>query len=173
MPRSMGVHPPTAGKCASKSALVALRRLMKPHRVRHARARRPSSDRLKAPPAAMSAPAKAVSVRQFFARHGLLSRCHPQFEFRPGQMEMAEAVEAAIRDKRHLLVDAGTGTGKTLAYLVPAILAGRRVVISTGTKNLQEQLFFRDVPFLQEHFPAPLNVCYMKGRNNYACRQKI
>src|SRR5579884_3775717 len=121
----------------------------------------------------MSAPAKTVSVRQFFSRNGLLSRCHPQYEFRPGQLEMAEAVEAAIRDKRHLMVDAGTGTGKTLAYLVPAILSGHRVVISTGTKNLQEQLYFRDVPFLQEHFPAPLRVCYMKGRNNYACRQKI
>src|SRR5579884_647654 len=121
----------------------------------------------------MSAPAKTVSVRQFFSRNGLLSRCHPQYEFRPGQLEMAEAVEAAIRDKRHLMVDAGTGTGKTLAYLVPAILSGHRVVISTGTKNLQEQLYFRDVPFLQEHFPSPLNVCYMKGRNNYACRQKI
>src|SRR5206468_12427839 len=71
------------------------------------------------------------------------------------------------------MVDAGTGTGNTLAYLVPAILSGRRVVISTGTKNLQEQLFFRDVPFLQEHFPMPLKVCYMKGRNNYACRQQI
>ena len=86
---------------------------------------------------------------------------------------MAEAIESAIRDKRHLLVEAGTGTGKTLAYLIPAILSGRRVVISTGTKNLQEQLFFRDIPFLQQHFPTPLKVCYMKGRNNYACRQKI
>jgi len=86
---------------------------------------------------------------------------------------MAEAVEAALKEKRHLLVDAGTGTGKTLAYLVPAILSGRRVVVSTGTKNLQEQLFFKDVPFLQKHFQRELKVCYMKGRANYACRQKI
>jgi len=86
---------------------------------------------------------------------------------------MAEAVEAALADKRHLIVEAGTGTGKTLAYLVPALLSGKRVVVSTGTKNLQEQLFFKDVPFLQKHFPQPLKVCYMKGRNNYACRQKI
>jgi len=70
-------------------------------------------------------------------------------------------------------VEAGTGTGKTLAYLVPALLSGRRIVVSTGTKNLQEQLFFKDVPFLQQHFERPLQVCYMKGRGNYACRQKI
>ncbi len=82
-------------------------------------------------------------------------------------------MEAALKDKRHLLVDAGTGTGKTLAYLVPAILSGRRVVVSTGTKNLQEQLFFKDVPFLQQHLERELKVCYMKGRANYACRQKV
>ena len=91
----------------------------------------------------------------------------------PGQVEMAEAVESALADKRHLIVEAGTGTGKTLAYLVPALLSGKRIIVSTGTKNLQEQLFFKDVPFLQQHFARPLKVCYMKGRNNYACRQKI
>jgi ATP-dependent DNA helicase DinG len=71
------------------------------------------------------------------------------------------------------MVEAGTGTGKTLAYLVPSILSGQRVVVSTGTKNLQEQLFFKDIPFLQQHFSRPIRVCYMKGRNNFACRQKI
>ena len=86
---------------------------------------------------------------------------------------MAEAVESALAEKKHLLVDAGTGTGKTLAYLVPALLSGKRVVVSTGTKNLQEQLFYKDVPFLQQHFDRPLQVCYMKGRANFACRQKI
>src|SRR5579872_4695509 len=120
-----------------------------------------------------SSPAKAITARQFFSRNGVLSRWHPNYEFRPGQLEMAEAIEAAIADKRHLLVDAGTGTGKTLAYLIPAILSGKRVVVSTGTKNLQEQLFFKDVPFLQQHFARPLQVCYMKGRANFACRQKI
>ena len=74
--------------------------------------------------------------------------------------------------RSHLIVEAGTGTGKTLAYLVPAILSGKRVVISTGTKNLQEQLFFKDIPFLEKHL-GPLRACYMKGRANYACRQKI
>jgi ATP-dependent DNA helicase DinG len=114
-----------------------------------------------------------LSVRQFFGRKGLLSEWHPKYEFRPGQLEMAEAVESALADKKHLIVEAGTGTGKTLAYLVPAILSGKRVVVSTGTKNLQEQLFFKDIPFLEKHLGAPLRACYMKGRSNYACRQKI
>ena len=86
---------------------------------------------------------------------------------------MAEAVEEALSERRHLIVEAGTGTGKTLAYLVPSILSGKRVVISTGTKNLQEQLFFKDLPFLQSLFAQPLAVCYMKGRANYLCRQKL
>ncbi|HWQ53619.1 MAG TPA: helicase C-terminal domain-containing protein [Bryobacteraceae bacterium] len=115
----------------------------------------------------------APGARQFFSKHGTLSKWHPNYEFRPGQVEMAEAVEAALADGKHLIVEAGTGTGKTLAYLVPAILSGRRIVVSTGTKNLQEQLFFKDVPFLQQHFTQPLAVCYMKGRGNYACLQKI
>ena len=78
-----------------------------------------------------------------------------------------------LSENRKLIVEAGTGTGKTLAYLVPALLSERRVVISTGTKALQEQLFFRDIPFLERVLDRPLRVCYMKGRSNYACRQKI
>ena len=120
-----------------------------------------------------SSPAKALTARQFFSRKGALSQWHPNYEYRAGQLEMAEAIESALADKRHLLVEAGTGTGKTLAYLIPAILSGKRVVVSTGTKNLQEQLFYKDVPFLQRHFQHELKVCYMKGRSNYACRQKI
>ena len=118
-------------------------------------------------------PVNAPSIRQFFGRHGALSKSHPSFEFRPGQLEMAEAVEEALTRRRHLIVEAGTGTGKTLAYLVPAIFSGRRIVVSTGTKNLQEQLFFKDVPFLERHFGRKLNICYMKGRANYLCRQKV
>jgi ATP-dependent DNA helicase DinG len=114
-----------------------------------------------------------MTARQFFSRSGVLSRWHPNFEFRPGQLEMAEAVESAIEDRKHLIVEAGTGTGKTLAYLVPAILSGKRVVVSTGTKNLQEQLFYKDVPFLQQHFDQEIKACLMKGRANFACRQKI
>jgi ATP-dependent DNA helicase DinG len=92
---------------------------------------------------------------------------------------MAQAVEQALEEKRHLIVEAGTGTGKTLAYLLPVIRSGKRVIISTGTKNLQEQLFFKDVPFLERALYADpasgsrLSVCYMKGRNNYLCRKKL
>lgn len=115
---------------------------------------------------------RALSVRRFFSRHGALAKAHPNYEFRKGQLDMAEAIEEALNERRHQIVEAGTGTGKTLAYLVPAILSGKRVIISTGTKNLQEQLFFKDIPFLKEFFPN-LKACYMKGRANYACRQKI
>jgi len=92
---------------------------------------------------------------------------------------MAQAVEQALEEKRHLIVEAGTGTGKTLAYLLPVIRSGKRVIISTGTKNLQEQLFYKDVPFLEHALAGEsssgvrLSVCYMKGRNNYLCRKKL
>ena len=91
---------------------------------------------------------------------------------------MAQAVEQALAEKRHLIVEAGTGTGKTLAYLMPVIRSGKRVIISTGTKNLQEQLFHKDVPFLEQALfggtaSGKLSVCYMKGRNNYLCRKKL
>src|SRR6202451_867607 len=120
---------------------------------------------------------KDVSLYQFFAPGGVLSRTHPAYEFRRGQLQMAQSVEQALEEKRHLIVEAGTGTGKTLAYLVPVIRSGKRVIISTGTKNLQEQLFHKDIPFLEQAlFPdgeGRLNVCYMKGRNNYLCRKKL
>ncbi|HEY0759855.1 MAG TPA: ATP-dependent DNA helicase [Acidisarcina sp.] len=102
----------------------------------------------------------------------MLSRSSIPYEFRKGQLEMAQAVERALTESRHLMVEAGTGTGKTLAYLLPALRSGRRVIISTGTKNLQEQLFFKDVPFL-ETLLGPLRVTYMKGRANYLCRHKL
>jgi ATP-dependent DNA helicase DinG len=85
---------------------------------------------------------------------------------------MARAVERAFTEKRHLIVEAGTGTGKTLAYLLPALRLGKRVIISTGTLNLQEQIFFKDIPFL-ESLLGPLSVAYMKGRGNYLCRNKL
>lgn len=116
---------------------------------------------------------RSLSVRHFFSRNGPLAKAHPNFEFRAGQVEMALAVEAALAEQRHQIVEAGTGTGKTLAYLVPAILSGKRLVISTGTKNLQEQLFFKDIPFLEQFFPQGIRACYMKGRSNYLCRQKV
>jgi len=124
-------------------------------------------------------PAKkhGTSLYNFFAPGGVLSQTHPAYEFRRGQLQMAQAVEQALAEKRHLIVEAGTGTGKTLAYLLPVIRSGKRIIISTGTKNLQEQLFNKDVPFLEQAlFPkgeGKLNVCYMKGRNNYLCRKKL
>ena len=111
-------------------------------------------------------------VYDFFAPGGVLARSSLPYEFRRGQLEMAQAVERALTQHHHLIVEAGTGTGKTLAYLLPALRTGQRVIISTGTKNLQEQLFFKDVPFL-ESLLGPLRVCYMKGRANYLCRHKL
>src|ERR1700745_3752554 len=116
-----------------------------------------------------SAPSgKDASLYQFFGPGGVLSRTHPAYEFRRGQLQMAQAVEEALEQRRHLIIEAGTGTGNTLAYLVPVIRSGKRVIISTGTKNLQEQLFNKDIPFLEQAlYPngnGKLNVCYMKGR---------
>ncbi len=119
-----------------------------------------------------SASATSGTLYSFFAPGGILSKSHPAYEFRRGQLQMAEAVAQALREKRHLIVEAGTGTGKTLAYLLPVIRSGKRVIISTGTKNLQEQLYFKDVPFLSQHI-GELRVCYMKGRKNYLCRKRL
>jgi ATP-dependent DNA helicase DinG len=112
------------------------------------------------------------SLHEFFAPGGILARSPLPYEYRPGQLEMAKAVERAMAERRHLIVEAGTGTGKTLAYLLPALRTGQRVIISTGTKALQDQLYFRDVPFL-ESLLGELRVCYMKGRANYLCRHKL
>ncbi|HVF57487.1 MAG TPA: ATP-dependent DNA helicase [Pyrinomonadaceae bacterium] len=116
-------------------------------------------------------------MEEIFGRDGLIARAHPDYEYRPGQIQMAEAVLRAFEDRQHLIVEAGTGTGKTLAYLVPAIAAaaarGGRVVISTGTKNLQEQLMEKDIPFLQRILPRKFTAAYMKGRGNYACLNRI
>ena len=112
------------------------------------------------------------TLHGFFAPGGVLANSSLPYEYRPGQLEMARAVERALDERRHLIVEAGTGTGKTLAYLLPALRTGRRVIISTGTKALQDQLYFRDVPFL-ESLLGPLRVCYMKGRANYLCRHKL
>lgn len=93
-------------------------------------------------------------------------------EPRPGQVRMAEAVVAAIEGDRHLVVQAGTGTGKSLAYLVPAVLSGRRTVVATATKALQDQLVGRDLPFLAEHLGVPFRFAALKGRSNYLCLQR-
>jgi ATP-dependent DNA helicase DinG len=94
----------------------------------------------------------------------------PAGEERPGQIEMARAIASAIDAEEHLVVQAGTGTGKTHAYLVPALLSGRRSVVVTATKALQEQIIHRDLPFLQQHLGIPVTGALLKGRSNYLCR---
>ena len=114
-----------------------------------------------------------VSVEGIFGPGGLLEKRHPGYEFRNSQLEMAKVVDRAFEKHQHAVIEAGTGTGKTLAYLIPAIRSGRRVVVSTATKSLQEQLFEKDVPFLQRHFAPNLKAALMKGRANFLCRQKV
>jgi ATP-dependent DNA helicase DinG len=114
-----------------------------------------------------------ITVEGIFGPGGHLEKRHPGYEFRSSQLEMAKLAEAAFEKHQHVIVEAGTGTGKTLAYLIPAIRSGRRVVVSTATKSLQEQLFQKDVPFLQKHFAPNLKAALMKGRANFLCRQKV
>lgn len=108
-----------------------------------------------------------------FGPQGLLAHHHPNFEYRSGQVEMAEAVYDVLQKGGHLCVEAGTGTGKTLAYLVPALMLKQRVIISTATKNLQEQLYQKDVPFLEKALGRQLRVAYLKGRGNYVCLHRL
>ena len=123
------------------------------------------------------------SMREVFGPGGFLEKCMlggfdravvcSDYEYRPAQLEMAEMVQDAFEKHHHAIVEAGTGTGKTLAYLIPAICSGRRVVISTATKSLQEQLYQKDIPFLQKHFAPNLKVAVMKGRSNFLCISKL
>ena len=122
---------------------------------------------------ATPAPALADLVAAVFAPGGALSRSIPDFEARAGQVEMADAVARVFEHGGVLLAEAGTGTGKTMAYLVPAILSRQRVLISTGTKNLQEQIFFKDIPALREALGIPFTATYMKGRANYLCLHRL
>ena len=132
--------------------------------------------------APVGAPAKP-SMQEVFGPGGFLEKCMAggfdrstvasEYEHRPAQLEMAELVHDAFETHHHAIVEAGTGTGKTLAYLLPAICSGRRVVISTATKSLQEQLYQKDIPFLQKHFAPNLKVAVMKGRSNFLCRAKL
>jgi ATP-dependent DNA helicase DinG len=118
--------------------------------------------------------ATQVNMREVFGPGGLLERSMiGGYEHRVAQLEMAEVVHDAFQTRHHAIVEAGTGTGKTLAYLLPAICSGRRVVISTATKSLQEQLYQKDIPFLKKHFAPNLKVAVMKGRANFLCRSKL
>jgi ATP-dependent DNA helicase DinG len=114
-----------------------------------------------------------LTIEGIFGPGGHLAKRHPSYEFRSSQLGMAQLAENAFEKHQHVIVEAGTGTGKTLAYLIPAIRSGRRVVVSTATKSLQEQLFQKDVPFLQKHFAPNLKAALMKGRANFLCRQKV
>src|SRR5579863_492786 len=105
--------------------------------------------------------------------HGPVARTLPGFKSRPAQQQMAARIYEALQGREHLLVEAGTGTGKTYAYLVPVLLSGKRVVISTGTRTLQDQLFHRDLPLLSSALGRPARVTLLKGRTNYLCRLRF
>jgi len=102
-----------------------------------------------------------------------LTEAMPAGEVREGQIAMAEAVARAVVDGHHLVAEAGTGTGKTFAYLVPAVLSGRKVVVATATKALQDQLAGKDLPFLADHLDVPFSFAVLKGRSNYVCLQRL
>ena len=115
----------------------------------------------------------SVEVERFFSEQSPLASEVASFRPRAQQREMAMAVAEAIRDNAILVAEAGTGTGKTFAYLVPALLAGGKVVISTGTKNLQDQLFQKDLPMVRDALKAPVSVALLKGRSNYVCHYHL
>ncbi|HYJ18389.1 MAG TPA: ATP-dependent DNA helicase, partial [Burkholderiales bacterium] len=108
-------------------------------------------------------------LAQFFSDSGPLAGLIPGYRLRPQQLEMATAVERAIEDRAVLIAEAGTGTGKTFAYLAPALAKGGKVIVSTGTKTLQDQLFSRDIPTIRNAMQAPVTVALLKGRANYVC----
>jgi ATP-dependent DNA helicase DinG len=114
-----------------------------------------------------------VNAADFLGPEGPLAKGMPGYEVRPGQLAMAEAVESALTDDRVLLCEAGTGTGKTMAYLVPAILSGRKVVISTATRQLQDQIFWKDLPLIERTLGLRPNAALMKGLSNYLCRRRF
>ena len=115
----------------------------------------------------------STEVERFFSEQSPLATEVASFRPRAQQREMALAVAEAIRDNAILVVEAGTGTGKTFAYLVPALLAGGKVIISTGTKNLQDQLFQKDLPMVRDALKAPVSVALLKGRSNYVCHYHL
>jgi ATP-dependent DNA helicase DinG len=124
------------------------------------------------PAVSRNAPLSAV-VEDVFSTGGALAQTVPGFEARPAQVRMASAVADTLAGGGVLLAEAGTGTGKTLAYLVPAILSRKRVLVSTGTKNLQEQIYFKDLPVLSGALNVPFTATYMKGRANYLCLHRF
>ncbi len=120
-----------------------------------------------------TSPVERTVAQEWFAQDGPLASQVERYEPREGQIRMAQAVRDAIRDGQHLIVEAGTGTGKTFAYLLPVLMAGRKAVISTGTRNLQDQLFHRDLPTVTGAFGQPVSVALLKGRSNYLCVYRL
>jgi ATP-dependent DNA helicase DinG len=114
-----------------------------------------------------------IDLKSLLSDGGVLSGVIPGFRQRPQQLEMAEAILKAIQTESVVVLEAGTGTGKTVAYLVPALLAGGKVIVSTGTKNLQDQLFHRDIPAVRRALKAPVTVALLKGRANYVCHYHL
>jgi len=114
-----------------------------------------------------------TELESFFSGDGALSTVISGYQPRAAQLEMAAAIADAIEQKRHLIAEAGTGTGKTFAYLVPAILSGKRAIISTGTKNLQDQLFNKDLPIIRKALKKPFIAALLKGRSNYLCTYRL
>jgi ATP-dependent DNA helicase DinG len=112
-------------------------------------------------------------MNEFFGPGGVLEQKLGDYEFRPSQIRMADAVYRALESQSHVVIEAGTGTGKTLAYLLPALLHGQRLIVSTGTKTLQDQIFYKDIPLLEMILERPVRAAYLKGRNNYLCRTKL
>jgi ATP-dependent DNA helicase DinG len=115
----------------------------------------------------------AGEVEHLFGMEGPLAQALGGYKPRRSQIEMAKAVADAIAGQTTLLAEAGTGTGKTYAYLIPALLWGGKVIVSTGTKNLQDQLFLRDIPTIKRTLRAPVSVALLKGRANYVCHYHL
>jgi len=118
-------------------------------------------------------PQQNSSTDNFFSPQGPLNDCLNNYQLRAEQVEMAKSVSNAIKDKESLVIEAGTGVGKTFAYLYPSLLKGGRVVISTATKNLQDQLFFNDIPKIREALKISVKVNILKGRANYICKLRM
>ena len=114
-----------------------------------------------------------LDLADIFGHGGPLERALPAFKVRRQQLRMAERVAATIEGRETLAVEAGTGTGKTFAYLVPALLCGARVLISTGTRTLQDQLFSKDLPLVAAALGRPARLALLKGRTNYLCRYRL
>ena len=114
-----------------------------------------------------------AAARELLGPDGPFAREVPHFAPREAQQLMAEAVEEAIAERHTLIAEAGTGTGKTFAYLVPALCSGKRVIVSTGTKTLQDQLFHRDLPRVRQVLGTRLKTALLKGRANYLCLHRL